>query len=223
MAERHYDTFTDHRFSGEEWSAPVIGIENIAELQKRLDGFSLVGQKIKRVKITGLCCNFLYEDFSNTAYVTMEEKIPSHEERVAKAYALQIPPETLFHRSAQLDQPFLIEFEDGDVLEIELPFEYEARVGMNSMPWDIKPSYDGHNSQDALLLAPLIGRTVSRVEAKKVGEYVDVVGIVFSFDNGERLSISGDFDWFWLECLDKDGKNMTLTWEELSKAVEINR
>lgn len=111
------DTFKDYTFSAREWSAPTM--VSPKEIRERIDSFSLCGRKIKRMRLIGLSY-FHTRDWVEEAAYRQVEHLPE-EERQRKSNYPTIDPTMQFSRYAQIDEPFLIEFEDGDIFEVDTP------------------------------------------------------------------------------------------------------
>lgn len=124
------DDFKDYTFSVQEWSAPTV--VSPEELKQRLFSLNLEGRRIRRMKMIGLTYNLTRNWIEEGAYNHLE-KLDEQERQYQSDYE-HIDPSIELYRYAEIDEPFLLEFEDGDVLEIDTPQQPEFRVSMNCIP-----------------------------------------------------------------------------------------
>ena len=110
------NNFKDDTFSSREWSAPTMVSPD--EIRNKIDALALCGRKIKRMRLIGLSY-FHTRDWVEEAAYRQVEHLPE-EERQRKSNYLTIDPDMQFSRYAQIDEPILIEFEDGDIFELSL-------------------------------------------------------------------------------------------------------
>mgnify|MGYP004699178847 FL=1 len=118
------DGFKDYTFSAQEWSAPTM--VSVAEIKERLASFNLVGRKIERMKMIGLAYNLRRDCIEECAY-NFWDKLEEDERQKCSEYE-NIDPSTEIYRYAEIDEPFLIGFEDGDSFEIDAHQEPEFRI-----------------------------------------------------------------------------------------------
>lgn len=111
------NNFKDNSFSAQEWSAPSI--VSPAEIKSLVESFRLEGRIIKQIKMIGLAYNLRRDWIEERAYNFYEEL--DEEVRQEKSDYFNIDPSMDFCRFAEIDEPLLIEFEDGDVFEIDTP------------------------------------------------------------------------------------------------------
>ena len=148
------DNFKGYTFSAREWSAPTM--VSPKEIRERIDSFALRGRKIKRMRLIGLSY-FHTRDWVEEAAYRQVEHLPE-EERQRKSNYSTIDPTMQFSRYAQIDEPFLIEFEDGDIFEVDTPQDPEFRMSMNCIPWWIKAGTNQPNVEADILFSTCVGR-----------------------------------------------------------------
>ena len=119
LYEKGQDRFKDYKFSGKAWSAPCL--EDPAKIRELLDSFQLVGRKIKKLRMIGLNYTLVRDRIEDSVFGSLAG-LPE-EERQSQSDYKNIAPNTLFPRSAQIDEPLLIMFEDEEVFEIDTPQE----------------------------------------------------------------------------------------------------
>lgn len=118
------DSFKYYTFSAQEWSAPTM--VSVAEIKERLASFNLVGRKIERMKMIGLAYNLRRDCIEECAY-NFWDKLEKDERQKCSEYE-NIDPSIEIYRYAEIDEPFLIGFEDGDSFEIDATQEPEFRI-----------------------------------------------------------------------------------------------
>lgn len=225
------NNFKDNIFSAQEWSAPSM--VSPAEIKSLIESFKLEGRKIKRLKMIGLAYNLRREWIEERAYNFYEGL--DEEERQEKSNYLNIESAIPYCRYAEIDEPLLIEFEDGNVFEIDTPQQPEFSMSMNCIPWWINAGTNLPNANADILFAPCLGRTVNSVEVKTYETDTDpmfhstfddngtkrelVSAIILHFDNGTGLCIEGWIDFCHVTFMDKQGQGGTITFEELKPAL----
>ena len=172
MLEKTYysngkNKFEDYTFSSQEWSAPSM--VSPGEIRKMISSFKLEGRKIMKLRMIGFSYMLTRDWIESHAYDCLEQF--EEEERQKRSDYRNIDPSTPFGCVTQIDEPFLIGFEDGDVFEIETPQEPEFRMSMNCIPWEIEAGTNFPNVDANVLFAPCIGRTIVNVEVRT--QYTD--------------------------------------------------
>ena len=225
------DNFKDYTFSAREWSAPTM--VSPKEIRERIDSFALCGRKIKRMRMIGLSY-FHTRDWVEEAAYRQVEHLPEKERQLKSDYST-IDPDMQFNRYAEIDEPLLIEFEDGDVFEIETPQAPEFRMSMNCIPWWIDAGTNQPNIEADILFSPCIGQTIIAIE---VNTYVTdkdpmfrsafdeppyqrefVSNITLRLENGMDLQISPDIDYCEVSCVDANGEWIKICFSELKEAL----
>lgn len=146
--------FIDGVFSRRKWDAPELS--SAGEIRKRLEELNVIGRKIARLKMISLSYEHTVDGIEDEAYYCLERTHENENEVQQLSDYENIPKDLMFSRHAQIDEPFLIRFEDGDTLEILCPVEEVFQIGINQIPWDIKPGINWQNED-----ADNLFRTVS--------------------------------------------------------------
>lgn len=221
------DIFTNYTFSAKEWSADVITSK---KLRENIDRYELCGRKIKQIKLIGLSY-YLTRNWIESAAYNQLEHLPEEERQVKSEYK-NIDPDMKFCRYSEIDEPILIEFEDGDVLEIEAPCDNKFRVSMNRIPFYINAGTNQPNVNSDILFSPCIGQTIASVEIncyiplgqmelfqEENDEKEIVDNIIIRLENGMGLLIRGVDDYCEVDCIDGDNKDTYISFSELKKAL----
>lgn len=225
------DDFKDYTFSAREWSAPTM--VSPKEIRERIDSFALCGRKIKCMRLIGLSY-FHTSDWVKEAAYRQFEHLPEDERRRRSNYPT-IDPTMQFSRYAQIDEPLLIEFEDGDIFEIETPQDPEFRMSMNCIPWWIKAETNQPNVEANILFSPCIGQEIVSVEVNTRITDKDpmffcafneppyqrelVFNVTIRLGNGLGLQISPDIDYCEVACVDANNEWVNMSFPELKDAL----
>lgn len=223
--------FKDNIFSAYEWSA--VSMVSPTEIKNLVESFKLEGRIIKQLRIIGLAYNLRRDSIENTAYNYLEEL--SDPDADANSDYFNINAKLPYYRFAEIDQPFMIEFEDGDVFEINTPQVPEFRMSMNCIPWWIESGINSPNVDANVLFAPCIGRAIRSVEVKTFETETDpisqlpfddfgakrefVSSIIIRLDDGCSLCIKGRVDFCIIDYLNQQDKPGVLTFEKLKQAL----
>ena len=224
------DKFKDDIFSWREWSAPELIFAE--DIRGTLDHFALVGRRIKEMRILGTCYSYNGFAVEERAYGKLEHL--SEEERERKSQYLNIDPEMMCERWAEIDEVFMITFDDGDVFEIDTPWEMEFRMSMNRIPWYTESS-SWQNLDADVLFSNCLGQEITAVEiGTDMREVHPITGesfteppltrecvehIILRLANGLALKIYGCDDFCEVECIDANGKTTEISFGELKKGL----
>ena len=231
--------FKDDVFDSREWSAPYMVDAN--EIKKRINSFNLVGRRIKDVRFIGLCYNLRREWIEEKAY---NDASGSEEEKQRLSDYDQIPDNLKFLRFAEIDEPFLIKFEDetdsrsifydGDIFEIDTPQQPEFRMSMNSIPWWIDAGTNLPNMEAKVLFSPCVGKTISGVEVNTYltkrdpmafedfsdgSERELVSSIILRLEDGTGILIEGWLDYCHVSCVNSANEDLPISFDELKKGL----
>lgn len=225
------DRFKGCRFSAREWSAPTM--ISPKEVKDRINSFALCGRKIRRMRMIGLSY-FHTRDWVEAAAYRQVEHLPEAE-RQRKSNYLTISPNMYFNRCAEIDEPFLIAFEDGDVFEIDTPQESECRMSMNCIPWWIKAGTNQPNIDADILFSLCIGQAIVAVDVNTYLTDKDpmfreafdkppyrrelISDITLRLENGVSLQIGACIDYCVVACVDANNAPVKISFSELKRAL----
>lgn len=231
LYEKGRDRFEDYKFSGKAWSTPCL--EDPAKIRELLDSFHLVGRRIKKLRLIGLNYTLIRDRIEDSVYGRLAG-LPE-EERQSQSDYKNIASNTLFPRSAQIDEPLLIMFEDEEVFEIDTPQEPIFCMSMNRIPWWIDAGTNLPNVDADVLFAPCLGKLITDVEVhtyrttkhpmyhcpfdEEPFERELVGNIVLRFQDGTGLSIGGWIDFALVQHIDSSNTETAITWEELQPGL----
>ncbi len=202
------------------------------EISRTIDGFSLCGRTIRRFKAVGYCYN-LKQDAISGYFQHRLEALFSHEEAVEKTRDFDLlNPKLLYPRWIESDEHLLIEFDDGDVLEVDTPFDGEYLLSMNAIPWDTPSSCNGNNADADVVFSPLRGLKISSVEinrrtvketdacyAENDKDRVIVESVVLRCENGLGLRMCPWVDFCHHACIDEHNRDVMIPLGELRKSL----
>ena len=226
------DNFENYKFSSKEWSAPTT--VSPEEIKNRLNGFNLVGRKIKELRMIGLSYFLTRDWIENSAYNTLSKDMPEEERQLKSKYD-NISSVLKLSRYSQIDEPLLIKFEDDDVFEIDTPCEPKYRFSMNCIPWFIDAGTNSPNVEANILFKPCIGKKIVEVAVdtyvsdehpmyhqpidENKTKYEMVSRIVLWLEGDIGISISGWVDYCEVACIDRNNNTLQITFEELKPAL----
>ena len=236
MLEKTYNSsgknnFENNTFSGREWHAAAM--VSPEEIKKRIASFRLEGRKIRELRMIGLSYMLTRDWIEDHAYNLLGQYEEEERQRLSDYH--NIDPAAPFDRYSQIDEPFLIGFEDGDVFEIDTPQVPEFCMSMNCIPWETEAGTNLPNVDANILFAPCIGQTISNVE---VGTYYTdrypfssdsfdeeqskrefVSDIVLWLDDGNGISIGGYYDFCQVAYIDENRTILTIPFAELKPGL----
>ena len=223
--EKQFDIFTDYTFSGKDWSAPSL--KYAAEIKKELEKMQLVGRQIKKMKMIGLSY-YLTRNWIESAAYNVLSHLPEDERQDMSNYK-NISPDMEFSRYSEIDEPFLIEFEDGDIFEIDTPQDPCYRFSMNCIPWHIDAGTNLPNVDANKLFSVCVGKKIVEIEVSKCMDDLDaenefVSRIVIWLEDNIGLCIHPVFDYCRVSCINKNNEDVLIPFmmNERSEKYEEN-
>lgn len=222
--------FKNNIFCGCEWSAPTM--VSYEEIKRAVSQFHFEGRKIKRFRTIGLSYSLTRDCIESTVYNQFPDL--DEEEKQHRSNYDNIDPFIKLPRSSFIDEPLLIEFEDGDRFEINTPQQPEFRMSMNSIPWWINAGTNLPNVDADILFSPCIGQTIIDVDINTYitdkdpmlydtfedgREYKLVSNIVLRLKNEIGLSIGGWVDYCEVNCIDKNDNIIEISFKELKSGL----
>lgn len=191
------DSFPGGTFDSSRWSAKsVYGVSAIRAL---LDSFHLVGRRIANVWTTS-------HDYFND-----ENGLDAngHDEQAD------------VQRCMEIDEPFVIEFENRETFEMDVVMSPTYRISMNKIPIRLlKSKYD--NVDPGVMFAPVVGRTITAVDFRTIpesGQDDSVESVLFRLDDGCALELSGFYDFIDVTLRDRTGEPCTVSLSDLSDGL----
>ena len=222
--------FKDNRFSSCEWSAPIM--VSPSEIEDRIAGMQLVGRTITGVRILGYSYFHTQDWIEERAYNSLPDEMPRAEKLKYSDYD-NISDDLEFNRCAYIDEPFCLQFADGDTFEIDTPQEPEYSFSMNCIPWSVQG--DENNVDAAILFAPILNKKIVEVEIAKdmieknpmtmwtfdeEGTQREVVSrIVLWLEDGIGICVKGWSDYCEVACINRSNEVIPISFGELKKAL----
>ncbi len=194
-------------------------ISSVDEVQKLLDSFHLVGRKVKQMRFVGMCYDFTEDNIEDYAYNALDKSI-DEVERQTKSDFDNIDNAFELERLAEIDEPLLIEFEDGDRLELSAIWKHYYILTMNHIPWNIEADVNLPNIDANVLFSPLLNQTITGFEIVPDELATTVVcEIILWFDNGLGLKFYDYFDYGHFILTDRDDEYLYIPFGELKKGI----
>lgn len=225
------DNFKDFKFSAREWSAPIM--VSADEIRESINKLNLVGRKIKRLRMIGLSYSLTRDWVEDAAYGLMSD-LPQMQRENQSEYKY-IPSDLQFLRSSQIDEPFLIQFEDGDVFEIDTPQEAEYSFSMNCIPWYIDAGTNQPNVDADRLFSVCLDKRIEDVQIDTEIIYEDPISheplgsngtgreivsrIVLRLEGGVGICINAWIDYCEVSCVDENDEIVKIPFRELKEAL----
>ncbi|WP_458401736.1 hypothetical protein [Candidatus Avelusimicrobium sp.] len=187
---------------------------------------NIIGKKIKSIKILGWDYDHDRVGVEDLAFRQLE-KVLSEEQAKEKAKYSNIPKDLMFYRIAEVDEPIVIELNDGRRLEIlilELDNIFYADVNKISpnATWDINSA----NVDGNVMFSPCVGQTIKAVEFPihmhsfgQEEEYQQIPDVLIRLENGTGLKIEGWLDFCDIECVDSKNQPLKISFEDLKKGL----
>ncbi len=155
------NNFENNEFSYWEWSAPVLQTHD--EVISKITEMNLNGRKIKDVHCIGMAYNWTDDRIADHVYCKLEGMTREQRHTLPNPCAF-LPEGINLSCWIEIDEPFLIEFENGDVLAIDYSEGSSVRMEMNTIPKNISFGTNRPTIHANKLFKDIIGKEISSVE-----------------------------------------------------------
>ena len=162
------NNYENNEFSFWEWSAPIL--QTPEEVMQKVNELKLIGRKIRNIYAVGMGYNWCDYEIESLICETVKEKEP-------KVNLQSFLPEGIYvPRWAEIDEPLLIEFYDGDILGVDFSEGSCVRLELNTIPKHIEPGVNRKTFHANKLFEKVINKTIKAVEVVSTTEMPDFTG-----------------------------------------------
>ncbi len=232
------NSFPDNKFNFWSWSAPIL--QTPEEVIQKVYELQLVDRVIKDIKAVGMGYNWTDYGIDEAVYHAIDKMHPLLKELITNPDAF-VPDGIELPCFAEIDEPLLILFEDGDTLGISHDDGSCVRMDLNTIPLSIQPGTNMRTFHADRLFHDMIGRRITAVEVtsstenpdftgshgltlQKYPSYITKVDILYDDDSiifpRKKLSFTSEMDYGWVELIDHSGKTMGIPSELIPWVVE---
>ena len=141
--------FRNNRFDFWTWSAPIL--QTAEEVFAKIHELQIIGRVVKDIRSISHNYGFLFND----SYREIFKAIRNKDDKALSALD--------FECCVEIDEPMLIQFEDGDVLGIDFSEGSSIRMDMNTLSWDILSSIDERNFHANRMFDNILGKRIDDV------------------------------------------------------------
>lgn len=212
-----------------KWDVQLIQEPTV--LLNKLKGFNLTGRKIKSINIVGHCY-----DVVGTLEEIIYNKFGDEESNVEN-----FKDDYEFDRIIEYDDPIIIEFDDGDRFEIDYGEGSSLKIGLNSLPKNIRCRGNSKSLDGNIMFSNLIGQEIRGFEIGMQDDfeltydftgsfgielpenqkaYISFLKIILT--NGLKIYFSNDFD-YGVMLVQEWNETTKIKWGELKKGILDNR
>ena len=129
-AKQGENIFEDNVFDWYSWASEII--QTPAQLREAFDNLNLVGKRIIDIFSVGGAHNLAGDYVDELLY--REAKKSGEPERYGADINFYYNPDFTIPRWVQIDDPFIVLFEDGDQLEVDFSEGSSVVLNINSIP-----------------------------------------------------------------------------------------
>lgn len=205
-----------------KWRVPLIQDPNY--LEAYIAEMDIIGEEVKSVGKMGI--GFSAEDnLIEYLYISKQKTEGAWNDKM------------YFPRWLEIDEPFFVEFESGNRIEIDFSEGSSLKLGKNSIGSHVK-SYMGerYDIEPNVMFSLILGQQLIRVDIDRTEDSFllnftgsrsimmpkgkeFITGIRFVFDNGYQLYFYPEYDYGEVEMLDSKGNTALIYWKELKNGV----
>jgi hypothetical protein len=223
--------FRDNIFDWFSWAADVF--QTPAELKTAFDSLGVIGKRISGIVTVG-GNRYFSNDYIEEIMFQQAESLSDGERNGIDPHFWYDPLFT-FGRTIEIDEPFVIIFEDDARLEIDFSEGSSVAIGMNSIPTGIEPAVYSRNFNPTKFFSVCVGQKVLGIEINTTNEIPMFTGshgltlnenqeeFIKSFNlvlsGGVKLRFQPDFDYGIVTATDYEGKTLDITLGEMEKIV----
>jgi len=230
--------FENNTFSFWGWSAPVL--QTPEEVIRKVHELHLVGRTVKDIAAVGMGYNWNDYGIDEAVYHALE-KLDDDAKKSIKDREAFVPHGLDLLCWAEIDEPLLIEFEDGDVLAIDFSEGSCVRMGLNEIGLTAEPGTNRKTFHADRLFRDVIGRKIVDVEISSAIEspgftgshglvldeqpsYISKLELVYDNESHihprRRLSFEPWLDYGEVCIVDHSGQTLTVPSESVPWIVE---
>lgn len=230
--------FKNNCFSFWEWSAPILQMPD--EVIRKVHELKLAGRVVKDIIAIGMGYNWCDDDIADAVYHSLERMHPLIKAAVPNPQDF-LPSGVEISCFAELDEPMLIVFEDGDILAVSFDEGSCVRMELNTIPTTIEPGTNRKTFHANRLFKDFIGKRLVAVEVTSSTEEPDFTGshgleldeqssyiskVDFVYDNEtinfprRKLSFEAWFDYGCVSLTDYSGQMLTIPTTDVPWIVE---
>ena len=208
------------------WKQEAARLSTDKQIKDFFSKLNIIGKKIKSIKILGRDYDHDRDGIENLAFLQLDKVLPEDQAR-EKSRIRKYSQNLMFYRIAEVDEPIVIELDDGRRLEILiLELDNTIYADINKIPpnatWDINSA----NVDGNVMFSPCVGQTIKAVEfpahGYSFGEEKNppqIPDILIRLENGTGLKIEGWVDFCDVECLDGNNQTLKISFEDLKKGL----
>lgn len=152
--------YQDNEFSFWEWSAPVL--QTPEELLQKVKELKLEGRVVKDIIAVGMGYDWVDYSIIDRADHAYESLHPLLRKEIPEEIALY-SEDVHLRCTAEIDEPLLIVFEDGDVLGVSFDDGSCVRMELNTIPITIEPGTNRKNFHANRVFQDMIGKAITEV------------------------------------------------------------
>jgi len=232
------NSFPDNKFNFMEWSASIL--QTPEEVIQKVHELRLVERVVKDIIAVGMGYNWTDYGIDEAVYNAIDRMHPLLKEQIPNPDAF-LPKGVEIQCFAEIDEPLMVLFEDGDTLCISYNEGSSVRMDLNSIPLSIQPGINQKTFHAGRLFDDMIGKRITAVEVtastecpkftgsygltiRETPSYITKVDILY--DDGSicwprrRLSFTSDMDYGWVELIDCTGRTIGVPTEKVPWIVE---
>lgn len=162
------NNFKENTFSFWEWSAPIL--QKPEEVIDKIHEFKLIGRTVKDIVSVGLAYNL------DDALFDFEPETDEEDCCVYIRKSERDPEVTDLDCFVEIDEPMIIEFEDGDILAIDFSEGSCVRMDLNTLPKNILAGINPLNFHANILFKNIIGKKLFDIKVTQTISEPDFTG-----------------------------------------------
>lgn len=229
--------FKDNRFSFWEWSAPIL--QTGEEVIRRFHELNLKGRVVKDIIAIGMGYNWVGDWIDDAVYNAMERMTPSEKAAIPNPDAF-LPEGVELLCFAEIDEPILIVFEDGDVLGISFDEGSCVRMDLNTLPVTLEWGTNRRTFHANRLFRDILGKSMTGIEVeistccpeftgsyglhlKEQESYIQSLSFIYRGEPPYRyhsLNLQPFYDYGHVELRDWDKTPLTIPAKDVPWVVE---
>ena len=206
--------FENNVFSWDAWSADIL--QTPRELREAMNSLNLPGNIISSIKAVGYA-------YTLGQYEPADKDTWSSEDKAA-----------FVSRHAEIDEPLIISFSNGDRLEIDFSYGSTVRISKNCLPLNIKHCVNSNNFDAAKLFSSCLGEMIMGFEImttdrcplfsgpdretleEERDDYIESMYILLS--NAKKLKFEAHYDYGWVTAMDEANVPLKISFADLKLA-----
>lgn len=216
------------KYTYQDWKKIAKTLTSGKEVREYFSSLPLIGKTIRNIRIIGMDYfrnSFILGDWWITYCKKNNIPLKVDKDEIPDVNLALIPDNLQDKRIVEIDEPFILEFTDGQQIELDAnDVNNEVTVAFNEIPSSAKADINTNNIDGNVIFSSCLGKTITAIKfLPKIPKEPYVPCIVFVLNDNTEIQIEGYLDFCNVSHNKTDSKGkdsiIPISWGELKKGL----